>query len=95
MATDARRAEELQRQLESATAAQELSYSQGKGGFGSEAALSVAAQGFVLEVQRAQARANEMGVEPRAQDGRTLLELAPAELSLWIQENLEGDEARG
>ncbi len=92
-ASDARRAQELQRQLEVASAAQEWSYAQGKGGFGSEAALSTAAQGFVLEVQRAQARANELGVEARAEDGKTLLELSPAELRRWVQDNLDVDGA--
>ncbi len=93
-ASDARRAQELQKQLEHATAAQEWSFSQGKGGFGSEAALSTAAQGYVLEVQRTQARASEMGVEARSKDGRALLELSPAELRIWVQENLDGDNPR-
>ncbi len=91
-ATDARRAWELQRQLEQASAAQERSYRDGNGGFGSEVALSVAAQGFVLQVQRVQAQAGEMGVEPRAEDGRTLLQLSPAELNQWAHDNL-GDSA--
>ncbi len=90
-ASDHRRAQELQRQLEWASAAQEQSYNSGLGGFGSEAALSTAAQGFVLQVQRVQAQANEMGVEPTAQDGRTLLQLSPAELRQWAHENLGGD----
>ncbi len=93
-ASDIRRAQELQRQLEQASAAQEQSYKDGNGGFGSEAALSVAAQSFVLQVQMVQAQAGEMGVEPRAQDGRTLLELSPAELRQWAQENLGDDEMR-
>jgi hypothetical protein len=54
----------------------------------------MAAQSFVLEVQRAQAQAGEMGVEARAQDGRSLLELSPAELRQWVQDNLE-DGAMG
>ncbi len=87
-ATDARRARELQRQLEQASAAQERSYREGHGGFGSEAALSAAAQAFVLQVQRVQAQAGEMGVEPRAEDGRTLLQLSPAELDQWARDNL-------
>jgi hypothetical protein len=90
-ASDARRAQELRRQLEQATAAQEQSYRDGNGGFGSEAALSMAAQSFVLEVQRAQAQASELGIEPRAQDGRYLLQLSPAELKQWIQDNLDND----
>ncbi len=91
VASDARRAQELRRQLEQAAAAQERSYRDGNGGFGSEAALSMAAQSFVLEVQRAQAQAGEMGVEARAQDGRSLLELSPAELRQWVHDNLEDD----
>ncbi len=88
-ASDARRARELQRNLENAAAAQAMSYAQGTGGFGSEAALSMAAQTFVLEVQRAQAQANELGIVARAEDGRALLELSPAELQRWVQENLD------
>ncbi len=93
-ASDARRARELQEQLENATAVQTASYAQGSGGFGSEAALSAAAQSFVLEVQRAQAQASEMGVEARAADGRSLLELSPSELQQWVQEYLGGDSMR-
>ncbi len=88
-ASDARRAQELQRQLESATAAQVQSFQNGKGGFGSEAALCAAAQKFVLDVQRAQAQAGELGIEARADDGRTLLELSPAELSRWSEVHLQ------
>ncbi len=87
-ASDARRAQELRRQLEYASAAQEQSFKEGHGGFGSEVALSLAAQKFVLDVQRAQAQANEMGVEPIAADGRTLLQLSPAELTQWIDDFL-------
>ncbi len=91
MAADARRADELHRQLQYASAAQEQSYREGGGGFGSQAALSVAAQRFVLDVQKAQAQANEMGVEARAEDGRSLLELSPAELRQWTQDHLGND----
>ncbi len=90
-ASDSRRAQELQRQLEQASAAQEQSYRSGLGGFGSQAALSTAAQSFVMHVQRVQAQASEMGVEPKTQDGRMLLELSPAELEQWVQENLGDD----
>ncbi len=93
-ASDSRRAQELRQQLEHASAMQERSYREGNGGFGSEAALSLAAQRFVLQVQRVQATADQMGVEPRAQDGRTLLELSPAELRQWAQDNLGDDEMR-
>ncbi len=93
-ASDGRRAEELRRQLERASAVQEQSYQYGKGGFGSEAALSEAARGFVLQVQRTQAQASEMGVEPVTCDGRTLLELSPAELAQWEQDNLGDDQMR-
>ncbi len=93
-ASDARRAQELREQLERASAAQEKSYQEGTGGFGSEVALSWAAQKFVLDVQRAQAQAGEMGIEPRAEDGRTLLELSPSELKQWIEQNLEAEDMR-
>ncbi len=88
---DARRAQELRRQIEDATAAQTRSFNEGRGGFGSEAALSAAAQRFVMDVQRAQAQAHEMGIEPLASDGRSLLELTPAELRQWVEERLEGE----
>ncbi len=91
---DARRAQELRRQIENATAAQTQSYREGNGGFGSEAALSAAAQRFVMDVQRAQAQAGEMGIEPRAEDGRMLLELSPAELRRWVAEHLDNDGMR-
>ncbi len=88
---DRRRAEELHRQQQEAMAAQTDSYNAGQGGFGSQAALSVVAQKFVLLVQTTQARAEAMGVEPRASDGRTLLELSPAELQEWEKEHLGGN----
>ncbi len=94
MASDARKARELQIQLECATAAQVHSYQSGKGGFGSEAALCAAAQKFVLDVQRAQAQAGELGIDARADDGRTLLELSPAELSRWVEDHLEENGMR-
>ncbi len=90
-ASDARRAQELRRQLEYASAAQEQSFQEGNGGFGSEVALSLAAQKFVLDLQRAQAQAGEMGIEPCAEDGRSLLQLSPAELKQWVGDNLEND----
>ncbi len=93
-ASDARRAQELQAQLQCASAAQQQSYQEGMGGFGSEVAFSWAAQKFVLDVQRAQAQAGEMGVEPRAEDGRTLLELSPMELKQWTEQYLDGGDMR-
>ncbi len=93
-ASDMQRALELHAQVERASAAQEKSYQEGTGGFGSEVALSMAAQSFVLDVQRAQAQASEMGIEPRSADGRTLLQLSPAELRQWVQQNLEDDGMR-
>ncbi len=91
-AADAKRAEELHRQLQMATAVQEQSYREGGGGFGSEAALSAAAQKFVHDVQRAQAQAHELGVEPCAEDGRALLQLSPTELRQWVEKHLERDD---
>ncbi len=80
--------------MEQASAVQEKSFQEGAGGFGSEAALSMAAQRFVLDVQRAQAQANELGVEPRGADGRTLLQLSPIELRQWVEQHLGGDGMR-
>ncbi len=87
---DRRNAEELHRQQQEAMAAQTDSYNAGKGGFGSQAALSSAARKFVLMVQATQARAEAKGVEPKASDGRALLELSPAELQEWEEEHLGG-----
>ncbi len=93
-ASDARRAQELQEQLRHASAAQQQSYQEGMGGFGSESALSWAAQRFVLDVQRAQAQANEMGIEAKSEDGRTLLELSPMELKQWTERHLDEGSMR-
>ncbi len=71
-------------------AAQTDSYDAGQGGFGSQAALSAAARKFVLLVQTTQARAEAMGVEPKASDGRSLLDLSPEELQEWDKEHLGG-----
>ncbi len=87
--SDAKRAQELQEQLQRATAVQQQSYLEGSGGFGSQVALSWAAQKFVLDVQRAQAQAGEMGIEPKAEDGRSLLQLSPMELKQWTEQYLD------
>ncbi len=91
-ASDRKRAEELRAQQAAAAAAQIESYNAGAGGFGSEVALSLAAQKFVVEVQGAQRRAARQGVEPRAEDGRALLELTPMELQRWVEANLGEDD---
>ncbi len=93
-ASDDKRAQELLAQLEQASAAQQQSFQEGAGGFGSEVALSWAAQKFVLDVQRTQAQANELGVEPKASDGRSLLQLSPMELKQWAEQHL-GDGRTG
>ncbi len=91
-AADRRRAEELHAQQSAAAAAQVESFNAGEGGFGSQAALSLAAQRFVGEVQSAQRRATKRGVEAKAEDGRSLLELTPMELQEWVGKNLDGDD---
>ncbi len=91
--SDARRAQELHQEQQIAMAAQTQSHQAGAGGFGSEAALSMAAQKFVLEVRQTEARAAKKGVEPK-HEGKTLLELSPMELQQWARENL-GDESDG
>ncbi len=90
-AADRKRAEELHAQQSAAAAAQVDSFNAGAGGFGSQAALSIAAQRFVGEVQSAQERAAKRGIEPKAGDGRALLELTPMELQQWVEENLADD----
>ncbi len=91
-ASDRKRAEELHAQQAAAAAAQIESFNAGTGGFGSEAALSLAAQRYVVEVQNVQRRAARQGVEPRTDDGRTLLQLSPMELQKWAETNLGGEE---
>ncbi len=89
---DAKRALELYRQQTQAAAAQKESYEAGAGGFGSDIALSIAAQQFVQQVQEAQRRAQEKGIDPR-KDGKELLQLTPMELREWMESNL--DEGKG
>ncbi len=89
---DRKRAAELLQQEQLAVAAQRASHEAGAGGFGSHTALSMAAQRFVTEVQKATEQAHKAGVEPRTRDGRELLELTPLELNEWVTEYL-GDEA--
>ncbi len=89
--SDRRRALELLQEQQAAMEIQVQSHQAGTGGFASEAALSLAAQQFVAEVRKAEDQARKRGIEARAGE-KALLELAPAELRQWINENL-GDEA--
>jgi hypothetical protein len=89
--SDARRARELHQQQSLAAAAQMESYEAGMGGFGSDVALSLAAQKYVQEVQHAQRRAKAKGIEPRA-NGKDLIQLTPMELQAWVEANLSGEE---
>ncbi len=91
-ASDRQRAMELLEQHKAAEEVQRESYCNGTGGFGSQAALSQAAQQFVAEVQRAEARATRVGVEPVHNDGRRLLQLTPMELQQWLEEHLEEED---
>ncbi len=84
---DARRARELHQQHQQAEAAQRESFEAGKGGFGSDVALSLAAQKFVLEVQEARTKAMAKGIDPHV-NGKDLIQLTPAELQAWVQEKL-------
>ncbi len=87
---DARKAMDLLQEQQAAMAAQVQSHQAGAGGFGSEAALSMAAQRFVHEVRQAEARAAKKGIDPR-HEGKALLEVSPMELQRWIQANLGED----
>ncbi len=87
---DKRRALELHQQQLHAMAAQQASFDAGEGGFGSDTALSIAAQRFVGEVHKALEKAREAGVEPKAGD-KDLVELTPMELKKWVRENLSSD----
>ncbi len=92
LAADRKKAEELQQQQAAAVAAQVNSFNAGAGGFGSDAALSHAAQSFVLEVQRAQESAAARNIEPKAEDGVSLLQLAPQELRRWVEINFGNED---
>ncbi len=83
---------ELLLQQKAAEEAQLASYNHGQGGFGSQAALSLAAQRFVLEVRRVEARAAKKGIEAKHADGRQLLELSPMELEEWAGAQLAEDD---
>ncbi len=91
-AADRQRALELLQQQKAAEEAQLASYNHGQGGFGSQAALSLAAQKFVLEVRRVEARAAKRGIEAKHDDGRQLLELSPMELDEWASAKLADDD---
>ncbi len=84
---DDRRARELHLQHQRAEAAQRESFEAGTGGFGSNVALSLAAQRFVQEAQEARAKAIAKGIEPHV-NGKDLIQLTPAELQAWVQERL-------
>ncbi len=91
--SDARRAMDLLREQQAAMEVQVQSHQAGAGGFGSEVALSMAAQKFVHEVRRAEARAKKKGIKPQ-HEGRALLEISPMELQQWVQTN-PGEESEG
>ncbi len=88
--SDARRAMDLLREQQAAMEVQVQSHQAGAGGFGSEMALSMAAQKFVHEVRRAEARAEKKGIKP-LHEGKALLEVSPMELQQWVQANLGDD----
>ncbi len=89
--SDARRAQELHQEQQLVMAAQTQSHQAGSGGFGSEVALSLAAQKYALEVRRTEARAARKGVEPK-HEGKPLIELSPMELQQWARDSL-GEES--
>ncbi len=91
--SDAKRAMDLLREQQAAMEVQVQSHQAGAGGFGSEMALSMAAQKFVHEVRRAETRAKRKGIEPQ-HEGKALLEISPMELQQWVQTNL-GEESEG
>ncbi len=91
-AADRQRAMELLQQHKAAEEVQQASFNRGQGGFGSQAALSQAAQQFVMEVRRVEDRAAKQGIEAKHADGRQLLELSPMELEEWADAKLAEDE---
>ncbi len=60
--------------------------------FGDESSRAIAGQLYAHKVQAVVQRARELGVDPRAEDGRELLELAPEDFTKWVQAVLEPAE---
>ncbi len=68
--------------------------------FGDESSRAIAGQLYAHKVQAVVQRAREIGVDPRAEDGRELVELAPEDFTTWVNTVLEpaekaADETRG
>ncbi len=60
--------------------------------FGDESSRAIAGQLYAHKVQVVVQRAREIGVDPRAEDGRELVELAPEDFTKWVHEVLEPAE---
>ncbi len=60
--------------------------------FGDESSRAIAGQLYAHKVQAVVQRAREVGVDPKADDGRELVELAPEDFTKWIQTVLEPAE---
>ncbi len=60
--------------------------------FGDESSRAIAGQLYTSKVQAVVQRAREIGVDPKAEDGKELVELAPEDFTKWIQTVLEPAE---
>jgi hypothetical protein len=87
---DAARAEKLQKEQAIAMWAARNAQSI----FGDESSRAIAGQLYAHKVQVVVQRAREIGVDPRAEDGRELVELAPEDFTKWVHEVL-GPAERG
>ncbi len=87
---DAARAEKLQKEQAIAIWAARNAQSI----FGDNASRAIAGQLYAHKVQLVQQRAREVGVDPKAEDGRDLLGLEPEEFTRWTQTVLEPAEKK-
>ncbi len=87
---DAARAEKLQKEQAIAIWAARNAQSI----FGDDASRAIAGQLYAHKVQLVRQRAQDVGVDPKAEDGRDLLELEPEEFTRWTQAVLEPAEKK-
>ncbi len=59
---------------------------------GDETSRAIAGQLYAHKVQLVERRARDVGVDPKAEDGKSLVDLTPEEFTAWIQKVLEPAE---
>ncbi len=85
---DAARARKLQQEqavaVWAATNAQSI--------FGDATSRAIAGQLYAHKVQLVERRAREVGLDPKAEDGKSLVDLAPEDFAAWVKDVLEPAE---